>query len=233
MPYARTALISVISILTIALFAGCDTAPVNTGIVDDEQSGRTEYDKEADEARLEAEALAKHALSNQIAMPKTGDKIAVIETGFGTIKMKLFTEQVPEMSKNFEELANAGNYDGAPFHRVVKDFMIQTGDFTNQNGTGGHSYKGEGTRLPDEIVGELVHAYGTVSMANSGPNTNGSQFFIVTNKQGTPFLDGGYTIFGQVFEGMDVAVKIQDLQVPGTEQPSETVNMEKVTIETL
>ncbi|MCA9373626.1 peptidylprolyl isomerase [Candidatus Peregrinibacteria bacterium] len=170
------------------------------------------------------------AAQAQLAAPQAGDKIAVIETEKGTIKFKLFTDQVPEISKNFEELANAGNYNGTPFHRVMQDFMIQTGDFTNKNGTGGYSYKGEGTILPDEIVPELKHLYGTVSMANRGPNTNGSQFFIVTNENGTAFLDGSYTIFGQVFEGMDVAEAIEALEIPGTERPSETVTMTDVKV---
>lgn len=166
-----------------------------------------------------------------LPQPTAGDTVATIETECGTIKFKLYAEQVPEMTKNFQELTTLGNYNGTPFHRVVKDFMIQTGDFTDKNGFGGHSYKGPGTKLPDEIVPELKHNYGTVSMANSGPNTNGSQFFIVTNEDGTPLLDGGYTIFGQVYEGMDVAKKIEALQVAGTEKPSETVTMTKVTVE--
>jgi peptidyl-prolyl cis-trans isomerase B (cyclophilin B) len=167
---------------------------------------------------------------NQLAPPAVGEKIAVIETDLGTIKIKLFSELVPEMAKNFMELSKAGKYNNVPFHRVVKDFMIQTGDFTNKNGTGGYSYKGPGTELNDEINPSLKHLYGTVSMANSGPDTNGSQFFIVTSKNGTPFLDGSYSIFGQVYEGMDIAEKIADLQVAGTESPSRIINMKKVTI---
>ncbi len=167
---------------------------------------------------------------DQLAPPEQGDKIAIIDTDYGTIKVKLFTDLTPEMTKNFEELANEGSYNGVPFHRVMKDFMIQTGDFTNKNGTGGYSYKGPGTTLDDEITPALKHLYGTVSMANRGPDTNGSQFFVVTNENGTPFLDGGYTVFGQVYEGMDVAQKIEALQMPGTEQPSEVVNMTKVEV---
>lgn len=139
------------------------------------------------------------------------------------------------MTKNFEELAKAGKYDGVPFHRVIKDFMIQSGDFTNKNGTGGYSYKGPGTKLPDEIVPSLKHQYGTVSMANAGQDTNGSQFFIVTAQNNASFLDGGYTIFGQVYEGMDVAEKIADLYIPSsgsTGTPSQIVNMKKVTVST-
>lgn len=169
--------------------------------------------------------------NSQSNPPAAGDKIATIETDMGTIKFRLFAEQVPEMVKNFETLANTGKYDGVPFHRVVQDFMIQTGDFTNRNGTGGYSYKGPGENLQDEIVPSLKHLYGTVSMANRGPNTNGSQFFVVTNKRGTAFLDGNYTIFGQVFEGMDVADKIAALQVAGTEKPGKEVLMKKVTVQ--
>jgi len=169
----------------------------------------------------------------QLSPPAAGDTIAVIETDMGTIKLKLFTGQVPEMTKNFEELAKAGKFDNVPFHRVIKDFMIQTGDFTRKDGTGGYSYKGLGTELPDEIVPSLKHLYGTVSMANRGKNTNGSQFFIVTGKDGASMLDGGYTIFGQVYEGMDVAEKIADLYIPSSGQkgtPSKAVNMTKVTV---
>lgn len=172
---------------------------------------------------------------NQIDPPKTGDKIAIIETDLGTIKFKLFPNTVPEMTKNFEELAKTGKYDNVPFHRVITNFMIQSGDFTEKNGYGGYSYKGPGTKLPDEIVPSLKHLYGTVSMANSGPNTNGSQFFIVTNKNGTPELDGGYTIFGQVYEGMEVAEQIAALWDPasgGEGVPTKIINMKKVTVTT-
>jgi len=169
----------------------------------------------------------------QLAAPAVGDTVAILDTDLGTIKFKLFTEQVPEMTKNFIELAKAGKYDGVPFHRVIKDFMIQTGDFTNKNGLGGYSYKGPGTELPDEIVPTLKHLYGTVSMANRGPNTNGSQFFIVTARDGVPMLDGGYTIFGQVYEGMEVAEQIADLYLPQSGQagtPSKIVNIKKTTV---
>ena len=172
---------------------------------------------------------------SQLTAPKAGDVVAVMDTDFGTIKFKLFTKQIPEMTKNFITLAKDGKYNNMPFHRVIKGFMIQTGDFTNKNGTGGYSYKGEGTMLDDEITPELKNLYGTVSMANRGPNTNGSQFFIVTAKDGTPFLDGGYTVFGQVYSGMDVAEKIAALYIPssgGAGTPSKIVNVKKVTIET-
>jgi cyclophilin family peptidyl-prolyl cis-trans isomerase len=172
-------------------------------------------------------------MNTQLAPPKAGDKVATLETSMGTIKFKLFTSQVPEMTKNFETLANEGKYTNVPFHRVIQDFMIQTGDFNNKNGSGGYSYKGPGTDLNDEIVPELKHLYGTVAMANRGPNTNGSQFYIVTNKNGTPGLDGGYTIFGQVYEGMDVALQIVALQTPGGEAPTKEVLIKTAAVEVL
>lgn len=169
----------------------------------------------------------------QLAMPVPGDKVAVMETDYGTIKIRLFTKDVPTLTRNFSGLAQSGKYDGTPFHRVVKDFMIQGGDFTKGDGTGGYSYKGPDTYLPNEINPAYHHLYGTLSMAKtSAPVSIGSQFFIVTNKEGAPFLDGSYSPIGQVYEGMDVAEKIQNLQVPGTEQPSEIVKVKKVTIMT-
>lgn len=221
-----------ITTLAMGLFAGCateQTATNDTGNGASSASESTSTPSTTLKTTSMTNTMDKTSL--QLAPPAAGDKVATIETDFGTIKLRLFDQQIPGMTKNFEELANSGKYNGTPFHRVMKDFMIQTGDFTNQNGTGGHSYKGPGKELPDEIVPDLKHLYGTVSMANRGPNTNGSQFFIVTNEDGTSFLNGGYTIFGQVFEGMEVAKQIEALQIPGTEQPRETVNMNKVTVE--
>jgi peptidyl-prolyl cis-trans isomerase B (cyclophilin B) len=170
----------------------------------------------------------------QLNPPAAGDKIAIVETDLGTIKFKLFTEQAPQMTTNFEELAKQGKYENVPFHRVMKNFMIQTGDFTEKNGHGGYSYKGPGIYLPDEFAQGLTHLYGTVSMASkgAGTNSNGSQFFIVTNKSGTAYLDGVQSIFGQVYEGMDVAEQIANLQTPGTDSPSKIINIKKVTITT-
>ncbi len=184
-------------------------------------------------AEAETTVEATVAPFDQLSAPVSGEKIAVIETDMGTIKIRLFTDLAPEITKNFEELANANMFNAVPFHRVVKDFMVQTGDFTNKNGTGGYSYKGPGTMLDDEITPALKHLFGAVSMANRGPDTNGSQFFIVTNTGGTAFLDGGYSVFGQVYEGMNVALKIADLQMPGTEKPSQTVNMTNVEVMTV
>lgn len=217
-----------LSLITLSFLAGCAADRPTT---ENYESGLGTTSDQHTTLNTTAMNDTSDKTSLQLAPPAAGDKVATIETDLGTIKIRLFDQQVPEMTKNFEELANSGKYNGTPFHRVVKDFMIQTGDFTNKNGTGGYSYKGQGTMLDDEIVPDLKHLYGTVSMANRGPNTNGSQFFIVTNENGTSFLNGGYTIFGQVYEGMEVAKQIESLQVPGTEEPSETVTMNKVTVE--
>lgn len=167
----------------------------------------------------------------QIACPREGDRIAIIETDLGTVKMKVFEKRVPELAKNFLGLARAHKYDNVPFHRVVKNFMIQGGDFTNKDGTGGYSYQGPDTYLPNQINPDYQHLYGTVSMAKTDePVSIGSQFFIVTNKSGTPFLDGKYSPIGQVYEGMDVAEAIANLEVGDTEKPGKTVNIKKITV---
>ena len=167
---------------------------------------------------------------NQTDMPKKGDQIAVLFTQYGTVKIRLFSDKAPEMVKNFTTLAKDKKYDGNIFHRVVKDFVIQGGDFTNANGTGGHSYKGPGTQLEDEISPDLKHIRGAVSMANAGPNTNGSQFFIVLPKDGASFLNGGYSIFGQVYEGMEAVDKIAETPVGAYDRPISDIKIERVEI---
>ncbi len=169
----------------------------------------------------------------QTATPQPGDTIATLETDKGTIQFKLFTDLVPETTKNFIELAKAGKYDGVPFHRVIKDFMIQTGDFTNKNGTGGYSYKGPGTQIDDEFSTQLQNLRGTVSMANAGANTNGSQFFIVTANGGTPWLNNKHTVFGQVFSGQDVVDSISGVQTNNMDAPVTPILIKKVTISTI
>jgi peptidyl-prolyl cis-trans isomerase B (cyclophilin B) len=129
-------------------------------------------------------------------------KIALIETEKGTIKLELFTDKAPRTVKNFEDLAKSGFYNGLKFHRVIIDFVIQ-GGCPIGDGTGGPGYK-----FDDEFHPDLKHnAPGILSMANSGPNTNGSQFFIT--RAVTPWLDGKHTIFGQVMDGQDVVEDIR------------------------
>jgi len=129
-------------------------------------------------------------------------KVATIETNKGTIRVRLEDDKVPKTVANFEKLAKQGFYDGLKFHRVIPDFMIQTG-CPQGTGTGGPGYK-----FGDEFHKELKHdGPGVLSMANAGPNTNGSQFFIT--HLATPWLDGKHSVFGRVLEGQDVVDSIQ------------------------
>jgi peptidyl-prolyl cis-trans isomerase B (cyclophilin B) len=135
-----------------------------------------------------------------------------IETNRGTIELELYPQHAPQTVNNFVFLAKQGFYDGVKFHRVISDFMIQTGDPTG-TGRGGPGY-----RFADEFKGNaLRHDRGVISMANAGPNTNGSQFFIT--HVSTPHLDGKHTVFGKVTSGQDVVDAIQQ----GDEMVSVTV----------
>ncbi len=167
---------------------------------------------------------------DQTDLPVKGEKIAVLTTNFGEIKIRLFSNKTPETVKNFIELTSQGKYENVTFHRIVPGFVIQGGDFEKGNGTGGYSYKGPGTEIDNEIDPELSHIQGAVSMANAGPNTNGSQFFIVLPETRATFLDGDYSIFGQVYEGMKVVDAIAAVQTDDNNMPLEKVMIEKVEI---
>ena len=124
-------------------------------------------------------------------------KVATIETNKGTIRLELFADKVPNTVANFEKLAGQGFYNGLKFHRVIPDFMVQTG-CPKGTGTGGPGYQ-----FKDEFHKDLKHSGpGILSMANAGPNTNGSQFFIT--HVATPWLDGKHSVFGKVLQGQDV-----------------------------
>jgi cyclophilin family peptidyl-prolyl cis-trans isomerase len=150
------------------------------------------------------------------------NQTASIETNHGTIELELFSDDAPETVANFTKLAGEGFYDGLVFHRVIPDFMIQ-GGCPQGTGTGGPGYT-----FGDEINHHPI-VRGTLAMANAGPNTNGSQFFIVT-AAATPWLDGKHTAFGQVTAGMDVVDRIQAAETDSRDRPVEDVRMEKVTI---
>lgn len=178
----------------------------------------------------------------QTEKPKPGDTIALIATNMGQMRFKLFTDLIPEGTKNFIELARTGKYRGAPFHRIIKDFMIQGGDFEKGNGTGGHSYKGPGTTIGDEYHPDLKHVRGALSYAKtSRPNSIGSQFFIVHPQKGAHFLDHpqgggpaeGYTVFGQMYQGFEVLDAIAGVKTGPGDRPLEPVTIENVTIETM
>ena len=166
---------------------------------------------------------------DQTAMPTTGDQIAVMKTNKGTIKIKLFPEATPKTVENFVGLIEKNYYDGLIFHRVIKDFMIQGGD-PEGTGTGGESIWG--SPFEDEFHKDLKNIKGALSMANAGPNTNGSQFFIVQAEE-TPWLDGNHSVFGQVFEGLEIVDAIAELDTDDDDKPLEEVVIESITVETL
>ena len=218
-----------------------------------QNSAQEEIKEEVNE--LKAETIA--ALP-QLQEVKTGDKIAVLKTNMGTIKIKLFPEYAPKTVENFETHIKNGYYNGIIFHRVIDGFMIQGGDPTG-TGRGGESIWGEA--FEDEFSNSMLNIRGALSMANAGPNTNGSQFFIVQAKEvspdlikmmeeavsqgyseafidayshlgGTPHLDGRHTVFGQVIEGMDVVDKIAAVERDEMDKPKTDVVIEEATIET-
>lgn len=152
---------------------------------------------------------------------KMGDK-AVLHTSMGDIEIKFYEKDAPKTVENFKKLAGDDFYNGLIFHRVIKTFMIQTGD-PNGDGTGGPGYTFE-----DEINDHKI-VKGTVAMANSGEDTNGSQFFIVTDEP-QPHLDGKHTAFGEVVVGMDVVKKISEVQVDENDAPLEPVYLNSVEI---
>ena len=153
--------------------------------------------------------------------------VAVIKTNMGTIELELFADKAPKTVENFVGLANKGYYNGVIFHRVIDNFMIQGGDPTG-SGRGGESLWGG--KFKDEIVSSLVFDQkGLLAMANAGPNTNGSQFFITL--AATPWLNGHHTIFGKVISGMDVVEAIGKVPKNQMDRPLKDVVMESVTIE--
>ena len=169
----------------------------------------------------EGERLGGEEIEQTVA--KYQDKLAVIETDFGTIRFKFYAEDAPMTVENFVKLAEKGFYDGSPFHRVVKDFVVQGGS------PDGSPDGGPGYTIPAEF-NERKHVEGTVAMARTNdPDSAGSQFYICVKP--TPHLDGKYTVFGQVVEGMDVVGKIAQAETDAGARPLEKIVMEKVRIE--
>ncbi|HST19319.1 MAG TPA: peptidylprolyl isomerase [Gaiellaceae bacterium] len=147
---------------------------------------------------------------------------ATIQTNHGTIELELYGDDAPKTVDNFTKLSRDGFYDGVIFHRVIPDFMIQGGDPTG-TGSGGPGYQFE-----DEFNDRKVER-GALAMANAGPNTNGSQFFIVT-ADACPWLDGKHTVFGKVTSGMDVVDVISQLERDARDRPRDDVRIESVAI---
>jgi cyclophilin family peptidyl-prolyl cis-trans isomerase len=149
---------------------------------------------------------------------------AVIETNKGSFKIELFEDKAPITTANFIKLVNQGFYNGLIFHRVIDEFMIQSG-CPHGTGTGGPGYN-----IRDEFHRDLKHdSVGILSMANAGPNTGGSQFFITVAP--TPWLDRHHSVFGKVIEGMDVVHVISKVQKDGNDKPLKDVVIKSITIE--
>ena len=189
--------------------------------------------------------------------PEKGEQIIIMTIkGKGDVKIKLFPDLCPKAVENFVELAKQGYYDELIFHRIIKDFMIQGGD-PKGNGTGGESIWGE--KFDGGVSDKLCHAAGAVAYANSGSTaTDGSQFYIVTGEVyseddlkslelrgmkftdeakkiystvgGTPWLDGGYTVFGQVFDGLDIIFDVQNVETDSNDKPYESVVIESMKV---
>ena len=189
----------------------------------------------------------------QLSEVNENNPLVTVHTNLGDFTLELFPEVAPKTVENFVTHAKNGYYDGVIFHRVIEDFMIQGGDPTG-TGMGGESIYGR--TFEAEFSREAFNLYGTLSMANAGPNTNGSQVFIVTAKQvpaqmlkqlkdggwpeeiveeyakvgGTPWLDHRHTVFGRVVEGMDVVLKIEGVERNAQDRPLEDVVIESMDV---
>ncbi len=152
-----------------------------------------------------------------------GNRIAIIETNHGTMEIELFEKRAPITTKNFIDLIEKGFYNGLIFHRIIKDFMIQ-GGCPKGTGIGGPGYK-----IKDEFHPQLKHSgAGRLSMANSGPNSGGSQFFITL--KATPWLDNHHAVFGKVINGKDILAKIGNLPIGHNDKPKEKVVINKIVL---
>lgn len=208
---------------------------------------------------------ASNHVGYQLNMPSDGEEVAVVSTNMGTFKMRFFPDVAPKAVENFKTLSKNEYYNGIRFHRVIENFMIQGGD-PEGNGQGGESIWGKD--FEDEFSDKLFNITGSVAMANRGPNTNGSQFFINYQSPdvfpgweklgrsldmskinsdikklyekygGNPHLDGyysaskkGHTVFGQVFEGLDVIEKISKVETDENDKPKEDIKIEYISIE--
>ncbi len=156
----------------------------------------------------------------------TQNPSVTLHTNHGDITLEIFADKVPKTAKNFIELAQRGYYDGTIFHRVMADFMIQWGDPTG-TGRGGESIYGE--KFEDEFHPELSHKKGFISMANAGPNTNGSQFFIVHAEE-TSWLDGKHSVFGKVTEWLEIVDIIATVPTDSGNRPFKKVEIVRVTV---
>ena len=169
---------------------------------------------------------------NTTSTTTTGIIYAELNTSMGTMKIELFQSLTPQTVSNFVNLANSGFYDNLVWHRIVKGFVIQTGDPNTRNGGGNRSLWGQGvspTSVPLEVVPSLHNDYGYIGLAHTQASTSGSSQFYINLANNTN-LDGGYTVFGKVISGMNVAVAISNVPVNSNDQPINLVYLVNVTI---
>jgi len=219
--------ININNVVNVNNLVGTATSTINNGNDSkklDETSGKTE--NEANNKTTNKTNTTIMSPDKQENLTKTYSQ-AIIKTSLGNITVKFYAAESPITVNNFLNLAKAGFYNGTKFHRVIKDFMIQGGDPLSKEsntavwGTGGPDY-----RFDDEFNDHKLVA-GSLAMANSGANTNGSQFFIVTATE-TPWLDGKHTNFGQVVGGMDVVKKIEATQTGASNRPLEDITINSI-----
>lgn len=224
--------LSMVVILCAALFSGCGKDVVYSGTTTKTQSEETQMtyegkptDKllEIDDIEVKEDVTVEEDYATRD--PEKGETVAILHTNYGDISMRFLDDVAPLATNNFVTLAKEGRYDKTIFHRVINNFMIQGGDYTNFNGTGGAS--AYGTEFPNEVSEYASNVRGAVAMANAGPDTNGSQFYI--NQVDNFYLDGGYTVFGWVYEGMDVVDAIANVAT-SADKPLDDVIIEYVEV---
>lgn len=260
--------------LAASVLAGCSGNSGSSSSASSSSASQEPASSETSSSSQEEAAQLPDVDLVQAKAPVSGATLAEIKTNLGTIKVQLFPDKTPKSVENFVGLAQQGYYNGLTFHRIIQEFVIQGGD-PEGNGTGGKSLWGG--RFSDEINPDLWHFTGTLAYANGGPNTNGSQFYIVDGAPvdedslaafqlagmpqnvidyyrevgGCPNLDfarpgtnfgqfgidvnraGQYTIFGQVYEGMDVVKKLAALPTDANDKPTEAATIETITITTM
>lgn len=233
---------TVILILTIVFLSACagplarndmseyrDVVPGQAEDEEDKGENMEEDKKKEEEGKKEGETpFSKRFLEEPGHTDLAAEyEYAVIKTDLGDIKLEFYDDKSPITVNNFLNLAQKGFYAGTKFHRVIKGFMIQGGDpLSKDDDRSNDGRGGPGYRFADEI-NDIPLTKGNIAMANAGANTNGSQFFIVTDLA-TPHLDGKHTNFGKVVEGMDVVKKIEEVEVDGKDNPLQEVSIEEV-----
>jgi len=233
----------IISIIAASMYMGINILDKRnlTKVGDDDLSKSTDYNLSSSSEInniLTSSSSIESGVQNQIINQNKNTKdtnrenknmnTAILKTNMGDITVELSTDK-PKTTENFKKLISENFYDGVKFHRVIKGFMIQAGDPLSKDeskkdywGTGGPGYK-----FADELTGNEKYTVGTLAMANSGPNTNGSQFFIMTSDTALP---PSYTVFGKVVSGIDVAMKIQDVATDVSDKPLENVVINSIVL---